>query len=229
MRLSTASRPRLLVSWILDLLRARVSDQDLARAVLSPRTFRFVIRYASGSALAIQKTFSLGLLLDLRRALRAMVHRDRKTFPGVFTAASPGRMAWSFAFVFKRSRKRQRRSGFPIYLDASRLAVPVVTRGDSRRDHLLEENHPPARARVWRSTSVVLDGRCISSAPAHRSASGLLFDEHVERVRDLLRDRMGPVIATLASAWRGICRTDRNRRGTDDAFATDRLASQRGL
>src|SRR5206468_3051264 len=47
-RLSKAPRPHVLVPWRLDLLRARVPDQDFARAGLSARDFYFALCFPSG-------------------------------------------------------------------------------------------------------------------------------------------------------------------------------------
>src|SRR5204863_1240262 len=58
-----------------------------------------------------------------------------------------------------------------------------------------------------------MDGGRFPAASDHRTTSGLLFDEHVERVRDFCRDRVGQTAAAMAthgprSRWnsRGRCR-----------------------
>src|SRR6266404_5635937 len=111
-------------------------------------------------------------------------------------------MVGTFAFLLQCSRKRQWRPGPPVYLDASRLVVSVVDCDCSWRDRCLAKNSSTARARILRSVAALLDGGRFSAAAAHRPASGLLFDEHVERVRYFCRDRVGTARAKMATRRR---------------------------
>ena len=106
LRLSTATRARALVSRRLDLLRASVSHEKSARSDLSTRDFHFAFNSLSRSAIAFPQTFPLGLHLDLRRAVRAVVRRDRAAFSRIFAATSASRVAGTLAFVLQCSGKR---------------------------------------------------------------------------------------------------------------------------
>src|SRR5207237_9495534 len=102
----------------------------------------------------------------------------------------------------RRSGKPYRSPTPPIPLDASDSVVPVVDRGYSRRDLYLAKSDPSSRIGFRRSFAVVLDDRGFSTAPYNRPTSGLLFHEYVERVRNFCRDRVGKIIATMASSRR---------------------------
>src|SRR5258708_3358407 len=106
-------------------------------------------------------------------------------------------MVGTFTFLLQCSGKRQWRPGPPVYLDAPCLVVSVVDCDCSRRDRCLAKNRSTARARILRIVAALLDGGRFSAAAAHRPTSGLLFDEHVECVRDFCGDRVGTAHAKM--------------------------------
>ena len=73
---------------------------------------------------------------------------------------------------------------FPIPLPgvALRVVVPVADRDFTRFDLCLAAGHPAAGNRICRRTANHLDADCVSSPPSDRTQTGLLFDEHVERL-----------------------------------------------
>ena len=105
-RLPTATRPRSLVPWLLDLLLARLSHEKFARCNLSVGDFSFTRRILSRSAAALPQIVPLGVYVDLRSAVCALVRRDRAAFSWIFTATVASRMVGTPAFLFQRSRER---------------------------------------------------------------------------------------------------------------------------
>src|SRR5262249_23647952 len=132
-------------------------------------------------------------------------------------------------FLLRCSGKRQRSPASPISLDAFRLVVSLVGRRDSWRDCKLEKSDPAARTRIFGGFAAVLDGHWFPAAPLYRPAPGLLFHEHVERVRGLCGNCVGTIIETMATRRRGACRINRNRSRVRDAITTVRLAGETRL
>src|ERR1700693_221809 len=93
--------------------------------------------------------------------------------------------------VLEHSRQRQRRSKISIYLDASGLVVSMVGRNYSGSDCRVAKSGPAARTFVCRSVAVDLDGGRVCAPHPDWPTTGLLFDEHVERVRHFRGDGMG--------------------------------------
>src|SRR6266404_954220 len=105
-RLSTATRTESLVPGFLDLLRAGLPDEKFAWLNLPPHNFYFPRAVLPRSAFAFPSTPPLGVYLDLRGAIRAVVHRDRTAFPRLFAAIVADRMVGTPTFFFQRSRER---------------------------------------------------------------------------------------------------------------------------
>src|SRR5215471_12216562 len=103
-RLSTTARPRLVVSFLLDLLRARVSDQEFAWSDLSVVDLCLALAVLSRSAAPVRAPFPLGLHSALPNPLGSLVHRNRIAFPRIFPPAHWRRMDGTPAFVCGRSR-----------------------------------------------------------------------------------------------------------------------------
>src|SRR5947209_5274150 len=105
------------------------------------------------------------------------------------------------AIIFTRCGQRQRRAAFPIHLGTSGVVVSLVGRDCAGGGRRMAKSNPAPRARVQRSVTASVDGRRLPAIALYWTASGLLLDEHVGRVCDLLGDCVGKTFTSLA-IWR---------------------------
>src|SRR2546423_756311 len=98
---------------------------------------------------SLPSPLSLGVYVDLRRAIGAVVHCDGTAFPRILAATFPDRMARTFALFFQCPRKRQRSSAPSISLDAPGLVVPVVARCCPGSGLWLAKSHSAARVGLF--------------------------------------------------------------------------------
>src|SRR5205823_3967950 len=105
-RLPTPPGPCGLAARVLDLLRVCVSHEKYTRPDLSAEPLRLDVDLLSRSAPAFPKTFPLDIHFGFPGVARAVVRRDRKTFPRISQAAHNRGMARSLAFVFECCRPR---------------------------------------------------------------------------------------------------------------------------
>ena len=183
---------RRLVHWFLDFRRACLHDEQSARARFTrPRSSVcspvFIVKRVCGFVnCCAGMAFSIFLLIAA--PWHIWLEWRHPGFPrpihGPRMARASGRR--------DRSRPQLRQRAAPRFPRApSRLVVPVDGRDSARRFPRLAARFSSARNRVCRCPPALLDGRGLHPALRHRSATGLLFDEHVGRLRDLRRDRLG--------------------------------------
>ena len=85
----------------------------------------------------------------------------------------------------------------------------MVDRAFAGRDFRLATGDTAARDRICRCAAALLDGRRLCAAALSWAAPGLLFDEHVERVRALGSRRVGQNVRQIARRRRGRRRSHR--------------------
>src|SRR3954453_14304992 len=78
----------------------------------------------------------------------------------------------------------------------------MVDRAPVERHFCLPPCYPPTRDQFRRCITILLDGRGVLSAALFGTATGLLFDEHVERVRALGSHGLGSNSPILARGGR---------------------------
>src|SRR6266852_4785569 len=91
------------------------------------------------------------------------------------------------------------------------MVVSMVAGASSWRALRLAENYSPARNGICRCASALLDRGSFCSAIFYRTTTGLLFDEHVGRLRALGCGSLGAHAASPADRRR----SDRRIRGSD--------------
>src|SRR5215208_2648121 len=122
------------------------------------------------------------------------------------------------------------------------MVVSMVDRVATERDLCLAPCYPAVGDQFRRCLTILLDGCGIHPAPLFGTATGLLFDEYVERVRALGSHCLGPNSPIVArsrcdrggchrsdpcvrNAVRGACSACLERKLGSDGRALDRVES----
>ena len=169
--------------------------------------------FLSGSANPISDADPLELHRGLSVDRNALVHLGGIAFPRIFESTYRDRMVQSHLRQSDCSGRRCRRAAITISRPASRVVVSVVDRNSSRNSFCLAQSDAAARNRICRCFAALLDGRGFSAAAAPRTTPGLLFDEHVERVRALGCVGLATDAAPAANCRNQRTGDDRNIRG----------------
>src|SRR2546423_5546323 len=143
MRLPTKTLTTLVVTWLLDLLRARRSHQKHSWFNLSVGDIRSACGSFPRSAPPLPANFSLGLSVDLSPGRLALVRSHGPPFSRFFATVVSHRVAGTSALLLQCPRQRQRCSTSSISRPSPDLVVPVVTRRSPRCDFFLAENFSP--------------------------------------------------------------------------------------
>src|SRR5262249_549042 len=111
-------------------------------------------------------------------------------------------MAGTSARAHGRDARFSWRAGLSISYPACSLVVSMVDRVATGRHFCLGSCYPAARDQFRRCITTLLDGCGVHSAALFGTATGLLFDEYVERVCALGRNGLGsdsPIVACRGS------------------------------
>src|SRR5262245_26286343 len=128
-----------------------------------------------------------------------MAHLGPMAFPALFSLFQV-RMGRTHARAHGRDTRFSRRARLPICGPACGLVVSMVDRVAARRDFCLASYYQAARDQFWRCIITLLDGRGVHSAALFGAATGLLFNEYVERVCTLGSHGLGPDSPNVAGS-----------------------------